>query len=380
MLHDLTLRPAPRRAGRSPRAAALLALALLAGCRGGSTGDDVVLGFAAPLKDAYGRNALDGAQLAVKELNAAGGRIRLVVKDDEGDTERAIAVAQELADDPAVVAVVGHNNSAPTIAAAPLYSAAGLAAVAISATAPAISELGPWIFRVASSDSANAVELARVAAARGKKVAVMFANDEYGQELTESFTAALRASGHSVVETDPYLEETEDFRPYLERLRRRGVDLIFLAGSEQGATTLVPQARALGLDARFLGGDGVEGLAARGGVYEGMMIGVLFHPQASAEARRFAEAFRAAYGREPDSSAALAYDAVRLLARAAQDGGADRVRIRETLERVGVEGGTPAFEGVAGAIRFDARGDPVGKRFVVGVARGGRVELEVAAR
>jgi branched-chain amino acid transport system substrate-binding protein len=369
-----------RRAAISPRAAALLTLALLPACRGGSTDDELVLGFAAPLADDYGKNARQGAELAVKELNAAGARIRLEIKDDEGDPKRAIFVAKELSDDPEVVAVIGHNNSAPTIAAAPVYSAAGLPAVAISATAPAISKLGPWIFRVASSDSANAVELARVAAGRGRQVAVMYANDEYGQELTRAFTAALGAAGGSVVESDPYLEATRDFSPYLERLRRRGVDLVFLAGSEEGATALVPQARQLGLQARFMGGDGIEGLALKGGVYEGTMIGVLFHPDASEEARRFAAAYQAAYGRSPDSSAALAYDAVKLVARAAADGRASRAAIREYLEKVGAEGGSEAFPGVAGAIRFDANGDPVGKRFVVGVARAGRVELETARR
>lgn len=373
------LRTLRRRAAISPRTAALLTLALLSACRGGST-DELVLGFAAPLGEDYGKNARQGAELAVRELNAAGARIRLVIKDDEGDPKRAIFVAKELADDPEVVAVIGHNNSAPTIAAAPVYSAAELPAVAISATAPAISKLGPWIFRVASSDSANAVELARVAAARNKQVAVMYANDEYGQELTRAFTAALNAAGGSVVETDPYLEATRDFSPYLERLRRRGVELVFLAGSEEGATALVPQARQMGLQARFMGGDGIEGLALKGGVYEGTLIGVLFHPDASDEARRFAAAYQAAYGRSPDSSAALAYDAVRLVARAAADGRATRAGIREYLEKVGAEGGSEAFPGVAGAIRFDTNGDPVGKRFVVGVARGGRLELETARR
>lgn len=374
MLHTST-----RRAAFPPRAAALLTLSLLSACRGDSTGE-LVLGFAAPLGDDYGRNARQGAELAVRELNAAGARIRLVVKDDEGDPKRAIPVAKELADDPKVVAVIGHNNSAPTIAAAPVYSAAGLPAVAISATAPAISKLGPWIFRVASSDSANAVELARVAAARGKQVAVMYANDEYGQELTRTFTAALAAAGGRVVSTDPYLEATRDFSPYLERLRRRGADLVFLAGSEEGATALVPQARQLGLQARFMGGDGIEGLALKGGVYEGTMIGVLFHRDASEEARRFAAAYQAAYKRSPDSSAALAYDAVKLVARAAAEGHTSRAAIREYLEKVGAEGGSEPFPGVAGAIRFDANGDPVGKRFVVGVARAGRVELETARR
>ena len=384
MLLALALRPAPRRGGRLPRAATPLAFAILVGCGPGANEREVVLGAALPLQYDYGVNARDGAQLAAHELNAAGIRVRLVIKDDGGAPGSAIAVAHELADDDSVMAVVGHTTSRATMAAAPLYSAAGVPAVALTATAPAIAQLGPWIFRVASSDSANASALARVAAVRGRKVAVLYANDEYGQELTVAFTAALRALGHQVVEEDPYLEVvpgfTPDFTPYLERLQRRGVDLVFLAGSDLAAAIAVRKARAMGLQMRFMGGDGIEGLALLGPVFDGTMIGLLFHPDASAESRRFTRAFRAAYGREPDSVAGLAYDAVRLLTRAARATGGDRARIREYLESVGAEGGAPPFEGVAGVIRFDARGDPVGKPFPVGVVRGGRVQLETASR
>jgi branched-chain amino acid transport system substrate-binding protein len=370
--------PTSLHAGRALRAAGICALPLLAACQERASGE-VVLGVAAPLQEEYGRSVRQGAELAMRELNAAGARIRLDFKDDRRDAGHAIAVAKELADDPRVVAVVGHNNSGTTLSAAPVYSAGRVPAVAISATSPSISRLGPWIFRVASSDSSNAVELARVAAAEGRSIAILYANDDYGQALTRDFTAALGAAGRRVVQSDPYLEDMKDFRPYLRRLKARGVDLVFLAGSEQGATTLVPQAREVGLDARFLGGDGIEGLAGRGAMYDGTRIGVLFHADASPEARRFAQAYRGAYGRSPDSSAALAYDAVRLVARAAAEAGADREKIRGYLERVGAPGGAPAFVGVAGEVRFDAHGDPVGKPFVVGVARAGQVALDAAA-
>ncbi|HEX2204727.1 MAG TPA: ABC transporter substrate-binding protein, partial [Longimicrobium sp.] len=202
----------------------------------------------------------------------------------------------------------------------------------------------------------------------------------YGRDLTRSFTRALRAAGGTVVGEDPYLEEMEDFRPYLERLRRRGAGLVFVAGYDQGARTMIPQARALGLAAPFMGGDGLEALTGAGGGYDGTLVGVLFHPDAGERARAFAATYRAKWQREPDSSAALAYDAVHLLARALRAGARDRAAVRRYLEGVGRPGGSPPFEGAAGPVAFDAHGDPVNKAFVVGRLQGGRIVLPQTGR
>lgn len=373
------LRSGPRRRA----AAAAAALLALAACGGSDA--PITLGLAIPLTDTegqpdvYGENSRMGAELARAEINAAGGiggrPLEFRTVNDRGDDSTAITVADSLGADRAVVAVVGHAYSGPTVRAAPRYEAWALPAVATSATSPEVSRAGDWIFRVASSDSANAVELARVARELGVPTGVLYANGDYGRDLMRSFTRALRAAGGEVVSEDPYLEEMPDFRPYLERMRRRGAGLVFVAGYDQGARTLIPQARALGLAAPFMGGDGLEALTDAGPQYDGTLVGVLFHPDAGEAARAFAEKYRARWKREPDSSAALAYDAVHLLARALRAGAHDRAALRRYLAGVGRPGGSPPFEGVAGPVAFDAHGDPVNKTFVVGRVQGGRITL-----
>jgi branched-chain amino acid transport system substrate-binding protein len=381
--------------GRPPRRARAAVLALgafaLAACGTmGGGGNDLVLGLAVPLTDGaggadvYGVRSRMGAQLAVEELNAAnlfGGRkLALRIVDDKGDPAAAIAVADSLVRDPGVVAVVGHVYSGATIAAAQQYTG-NLPAVATSATSPEISGLGGWIFRVASSDSANAVALARAANGMGRRIAVLYANDDYGQGLARNFVSALRAAGGGVAAMDPFLDDTEDFRPYLRRMKARGVDLVFVAGLQDPAARAIGQAQEVGLAARFLGGDGIEGLAGMGARYDGTAVGVLFHAQMSDSARAFVQRYRARYREDPDSQSALAYDAVRLLARALQAGHRDPASIRSWLEGVGAErGGSPAFEGVAGRVAFDQNGDPVNKRFTLGVIRGGTIVLPEAGR
>lgn len=383
-------------AGRPPRRAraavlALGAAALAAACAtAGGGGDELVLGLAVPLTDGkgnadvYGVRSRMGAQLAVEELNAGnafgGARLALRIVDDKGNPTAAIAAADSLVNDPAVLAVVGHVYSGATIAAAQQYTGR-LPAVATSATSPEISRLGEWIFRVASSDSANAVALARAANEMGRRIAVLYANDDYGQGLARNFVSALRAAGGNVAAMDPFLDDTEDFTPYLRRMQSRNVDLVFVAGLQDPAARAITQARQVGLAARFLGGDGIEGLAAMGARYDGTAVGVLFHGQMSDSARAFVQRYRARYREDPDSQAALAYDAVRLLARALQAGHRDPASIRRWLQGVGAErDGSPPFEGVAGRVAFDQNGDPVNKRFTLGVIRGGGIVLPEAGR
>lgn len=375
-----------------PAAAVLTAVSACARFGGaGGGGEPLVLGLAVPLTDTegkpdvYGVRSRMGAELAVEELNARnafGARtLALRLVNDKGDPETAIAVADSLVQDDRVLAVVGHVYSGATIQAAGRYTG-HLPAVATSATSPEITRLGDWIFRVASSDSANAVALAKAAQGMGRRIAILYANDDYGQGLARNFAAALRAAGGQVAEMDPFLDATEDFRPYLLRMKGRGVDLVFVAGLQDPAARAIAQAQEVGLAARFVGGDGIEGLASMGARYDGTAVGVLFHPQMSDSSRAFVERYRARYREDPDSQAALAYDAVRLLARALEAGHRDPESIRGWLAGVGRDGrgGSDAFEGVAGTVKFDEHGDPVDKRFTMGVIQGGAIALPEAGR
>jgi branched-chain amino acid transport system substrate-binding protein len=380
----LTLPAGPNllRLSSRPQLALLLALVLaasLAGCRGSD--EPFVIGVAAPLERVYGKTAVQGAQLAVEEINRTGingRRIQLEIRDDRTEGTTAVTVAHEFLAMPQVLAVLGHVNSGTTRAAAPVY-AQGLVALSPSATSPDIAQLSPWIFRVTASDAANSVALAEASRRFGRRIAVIYLNDDYGRALARSFADALRSAGIQPVRIDPYLEDLDDFTPYLERVRRAGVDLIFFAGLEEGAARAITQARALGMDVRFMGGDGIEALAFMGSTYDGTLVGTLYHPEASDVAMAFAERFRAAYGNDPDSPAALAYDGMNLLAEALRAGNRSRPAIRSYLARVGraghESGGLPEYRGVTGTIRFDEHGDPVGKDFAVTIVSDGTLKL-----
>lgn len=369
----------PRRRVRLGATSCLAFLLTLAGCsRGGSTEAPIVFGVAAPLEETYGKTARMGAELAQREINAriapGGRRLELRFEDDGGEEQSALAAAEQMFANDSIIAVVGNVTSTPTISASKVYSR-GLPALATSATSREITRLGEWVFRIAPSDSAIATSLAERARQIETRVAVLYSNEKYGRGLASDFQNAFERAGGRIVSIDPYLEGMQDFTPYLKRLQRERVGLVMLAGVETGASRIIVQARQMGYNARFIGGDGLEALREMGPVYDGTMVGMLFHAAASPAARDFSERFQKAYNREPDSSAATSYDAVLLLWRAVEAGNTSRNAIRSYLAGVGASGGSPKFEGVTGTIQFDANGDPKDKPFVLGVAKNGELAL-----
>ncbi len=364
---------------RASAIAAAAAILSLGACRGGDSDDVIRFGVAAPLEQFIGSHTLRGAELARDHINTAGGirgrTLELVAVTDSADTRRAVTVADAFYSDLSVVAVVGHVNSGATLAAAPIYNR-GLPTVSPIATSPQVSQAGAWIFRVCSSDEANAAGLARFALRElGTRAAIIYANDAYGRGLRQGFGAAFTAGGGTLLEEYPFIEgRTADLEAYLLGIQNARPDLIFVASTDVGAGPLIRQARALGIDAPFLGGDGILGIAGQGAAFEGTYIGLLYHPGAQhTEGQRFVEDYQGRYGEPPDHFAALGYDAVTLLAQAAAAVGFDRSKIRDYLEQVGRQ--RDAFQGVTGTIAFDENGDPVEKSFAVGRVAAGVIEL-----
>lgn len=363
-------------------AGTVLALAASACGRAGG-GDEIHVGLAGSMGGSGGRSVRQAAEMAVAEINARGGiggrALALVIQDDGGDSRRAIEAAHRLRDDPRVVAVIGHINSGTTLAAATVYNdpRGGVAALSPTASSPEVTHAGPWTFRVSPSDLAYGPALARWGLARGRRrAAILYANDEYGRGVSASFAGAFRREGGLVVAQDPYLTETltqgVGAEPYLRRALGRGMDALFIAGTADDAAAILPLVRRLGFGGVVMGADGLLGIEARGAVGEGVFIGAAYFAGVGSEAaRRFSTEYQRRYQQQANADAALAYDAVQVLARALAEAGADRARIRDYLEGIGSR--HPAVEGVTGTIRFDRNGDVPQKVVAVGIVRGGTV-------
>jgi branched-chain amino acid transport system substrate-binding protein len=364
-------------------AAATLAFPILALAACGGAGDAPIhLGVAGPLERSNGVSMRLAAEMAVEEINRAGGihgrPLALVFKDDDARPEQAIAVAAELRADVRVVAVIGHVNSGATIAAAEIYNDAenGLLQISPASSAPAVSDAGAWTFRVCPSDLQHGPALAQWTYANLglRRAAVLYANDEYGRGVLESFSNAFAEAGGEVVARDPYLpglfQRDDTLDPYLERAIRNGADALMIAGQADAGLRIVQAARRLGYSGPVLGADGLTNLKDAGGDAEGVFISSAFLPdRPSAKAQAFVRAYAARYEELPDHRGAMTYDAIHLLAQALREIGPDRRRLRDYVASIG--SGRPAFEGVSGTIAFDANGDVAGKEVAVGIVRQG---------
>ena len=343
--------------------AALAVQSMLGACGGGDA--PLVIGVAGPFSQPRGESMRLAAELARDEINRAGGvrgrPLELRFLDDSGSTDGAVSVAVALAEDPAVVAVVGHLTSGATLAAAPVYAGVRepVPLVTPSASSPEITHAGDHVFRVCPSDLAHGAQLGDFAWRElgVRRVAVLFHNDGYGRGVRRAFADRYRALGGAVLSEDPYLPSLSTFGPYLQRLKARGAEAVLVAGNRAEAERILATMDSLGLDLPVLGADGLTGVQSPRGHNAAVYVSRIYTPDAPDAANRaFVDAYRAAFGgRSPDHRGAGAYDIVHLLARGVQRVGADRSALRDYLAEVGGE--EKVYDGVLGGIAFDENGD-----------------------
>lgn len=326
----------------------------------------------------------EGLQLALEEVNAGGGiagrPLRVARYDDGESVDAGSLVAQQIASDPHVVAVVGHLQSYVTVQAANVYDQAGLVLVAPTATDPELTERGyKRVFRATFTDKSVGRQLAGFAAERGlRKVAIYYIRSTYGRNVANAFEARAAKVGVTVCARssyDPSEQASErTFESTLLEWKTTDMDAIVLAGEVPSAAIFVAQARHLGITVPIIGGDAMSSpglMAVAGPAAEGVMVASFFHPDAPGPERaRFDASFRKRFGVAPDAGSALGYDCVQLLAaamRRSQSLAPDD--IAEALS------GGPPWKGVTATFAFDEHGDLLRKPVVMSVVRKGRFEL-----
>jgi branched-chain amino acid transport system substrate-binding protein len=350
----------------------IFCLVLAAGCS--KSTDSYTLGAAGPWKEGYGVMSHRGIDLAVEEINAAGGidgrKLKVMSRDDKADGSRAASIAQEFVNNPEVLGVIGHVNSGAMLAAARIYDGQ-LTAVATTASSPDLTGVSKWTFRVISSDSLNGVILARFASTIGgtsaamQQAAVLYENDSYGRGLADAFRRAFKGT---IISSDPISEQL-DPEPFVSYLKLKQPGIVFVAGREGSALRILREAKRQGFNAIFIGGDGWQSIVSDTAAANGAYVGTSFNAEdPNPEVQAFVRSFMSKYHTKPDAFAALAYDATRLLAQAISRGGHDRKGVRNYL--ASLDAAKP-FDGVTGPAYFDKSGDPIGMGFHVAQVSGG---------
>lgn len=336
-----------------------------------STAQEVVrIGHAAAVTGPvahFGKDAENGARMAVEALNARGVQVKgkkvrfeLVAEDDGGDPKQATSVAQKLVD-ARVNGVVGHETSGTTIPASKIYNQAGVPQISASSTSPKYTQQGfNTAFRVVANDIQLGQALGHYAVKQmgAKRVAVIDDRTAYGQGLATEFTKGLQQQGAQVVAKEFTHDKATDFNAILTKIRAVKPDLVFFGGMNAVAAPMLRQMKQLGLNVKMMGGDGIcsdEMHKLSGGA---MQDGQVFCAEAGGvdtAGRAALDKFRADYkkrfGIDVQIIAPYSYDAVMTLAEAMVKAGSTApAAYLPALARI-------SYKGVTGPISFDARGD-----------------------
>lgn len=316
------------------------------------------LGVAGPMSGpyaAFGTQLRQGVELAVAQLNAAGGilgrRVALEVLDDRCDPAEAAAVA-ERAVRRRLVLVVGHFCSSASLAAAPIYRDRRILMITPASTNPLLTEQGnPFVFRVVSRDDRQGVAAARHVRGRlpGRRVAVLDDGSAYGRGMADAFAAELRRRGPLPVARLSLATAADP----VASLRRARANLLYVGGFAEPTADLLAALDAAGLRPVVIGPDALASasfLDRAGDLAEGVRL--TFEPDARERrsARKAVAAFRAR-GIEPEGYVLHAYAAVQVWAEAA-------ARAQDTApSRVAARLRGNSFASVLGRLAFDAKGD-----------------------
>jgi branched-chain amino acid transport system substrate-binding protein len=337
-------------------------LPLLAGCGKPARVGAIVSRTGAA--SSYGEQVARGFDLAVEQINAGGGvdgrPIELIYRDDSTNPEIGLRALRELVEIEHVSTVLGAVSSKVTLRLAPYCEMHHVVLVSPSASAPLITDAGEYVFRTYPSDVLEGASMADFARDLGlDRVAVLAVDNDYGAGLARVFGERLRASGGSVVAQLTFPEGNSaaiaDAVAALSGLAPRG---LYVPAYVEDLATVLMRLRESKLRPIVLGTSSAapELIRAAGPAAENLVFPLPnFDPTSeSASVRLFANAFVARYAVEPDVYAAHAYDAMRVLALAADRAGnwnADE--IKDTLLRI------DNYEGATGRLAFDRKGDVV---------------------
>jgi branched-chain amino acid transport system substrate-binding protein len=331
----------------------------------------VKIGHVAPTSGGIahlGKDNENGARMAIDELNAKGVmiggkkvKLELVAEDDGADPKQGTAVAQKLADSK-VAGVIGHLNSGTTIPASKIYSDAGIPQISPSATNPKYTRQGyKTAFRVVADDVHLGSTLGKYAVKelKGKSIAVIDDRTAYGQGVAEEFTKAVKASGGTIAETQFTTDKATDFTAILTQIKSKKPDVVFFGGMDAVAGPMIRQMKQLGINAKFMGGDGIcsselpklsGGAMADGQVVCAEAGGVEGEQKVGMD--KFREDYKKKFGIDVQVYAPYVYDATNVMVAAmVKAGSADPKVYLPVLAK------TAGYKGVTGTIAFDEKGD-----------------------
>ena len=309
----------------------------------------------------YGVPIRKGFELAVREINGSGGaggtRLELVIEDEQGKKEEAINSFRKLIFQDKVLMLFGPTLSNSAQASDPVAQAARTVVFGTSNTADGITSIGDYVFRNSVTErDILPVTLKSAAQKTGlKRVAVLYGNDDiFTKSGYDNFKKALQDLKIPVTATETFAKGDVGFKPQLTNIKASNPDAIVLSALVAEGAPIMVQARQLGIDLPFIGGNGMNSprifeLAKNSS--DNLWVGSPWSVESTTpENKRFLAAYQKAYQEMPDQFAAQAYDAMYIAAQALKKIKltgkleADRKALRDALPAMQWTGATGPFK------------------------------------
>ncbi len=323
---------------------------------------DIPVAVAGPMtggESAFGRQMKNGADLAVADINAAGGvlgkKLSLQVGDDVCDPKQARSVAEKLSGNK-VPFVAGHFCSSSSIPASEVYAESNVLQITPASTNPLFTERKLWnVLRVCGRDDQQGLVAADYIKKNytGKNVAILNDKTTYGKGLADETKKALNAAGFTEKLFESYNKGDKDFNAIVSRLKSENIDLVYVGGYHQESGLIVRQMRAQGLKAVLMAGDALndkEFATITGADAEGTLFTFGPDPRNKPTAKAVVEKFKAK-GIDPEGYTLYTYATMQVWSQAvAKVGSTDPKKVVEAIK-------AGEWDTVIGKLGFDAKGD-----------------------
>ena len=344
--------------------AALTAAVFVAGCGGGDDDKTTPIAVVGPVTGQYasfGAQMKNGGEMAVEDINAAGGvlgkKLDLDIGDDACDPKQAVAVANQMTGNN-VALVAGHYCSGSSIPASKVYAESNMVQISPASTNPAFTDdrAGPNIYRVCGRDDQQCGVAGKYLASHfaDKNIAIIDDKTAYGKGLAEETKKAMNAAGKQEVLTESYTAGEKDYSALVSKLKQASVDVLYLGGYHTEAGLIVRQMRDQGMATILMGGDALitqEYWSITGPAGEGTLMTFSPDPRKNPAAAEVVKRFKDK-GIEPEGYVLYTYAAIQAWKQAAE-----KAKSTESAEVVKALNDTE-FDTVIGKFKFNEKGDP----------------------
>jgi len=330
---------------------------------------DITIATAGPMTGQYasfGEQMQRGAEMAVKDINAAGGvlgqKLKLEIGDDACDPKQAVAVANKFASE-GIVFVAGHFCSGSSIPASKVYEEENILQISPASTNPKLTEEGgPNVFRTCGRDDQQGTVAGNFLADKfaGKKIAVLHDKTAYGKGLADETKKQLRKRGMKEAMYEAYTAGEKDYSALVSKLKGAGIDVMYLGGYHTEAGLMIRQAREQGYGVQLVSGDALvtdEYWKITGKAGEGTLMTFSPDPRKNAMAAPVVKAFRDT-GYEPKGYTLYTYGAIQAWVQAVKKAGSTSTDALIKALR------SNKFDTVLGKIGFDMTGDVTAPGYV----------------